>query len=151
MRVQLHKEELDAKLRSLGLTQSDLRDIERKLDKEGEKLKRLGSALDKEDTAVQRQLDARLQTKQVELQEQAEGVKREEVSLFDRENREYELEQRQREVRNALERKRVLMNEKELELKRLREEAFRREARIQCEANRLLQQEETLDEEAETL
>lgn len=43
------------------------------------------------------------------------------------------------------------MNEKEHELKRLREEAFRREARIQAEANRLMQQEEVIGEEVDTV
>ena len=77
-------------------------------------------------------------------------IKREEVSLFERENGEYELEKRQKELRNALERKKVLQTEKELELRRLKDEAFRRETVIQQAVSRLLQQEESIDEETNT-
>ena len=59
-----------------------------------------------------------------------ETLKRDEIQIFDRENKEYELESRQRDLRNAIEHMKVLMIEKELELKRLRDEAFRRETMI---------------------
>ena len=45
----------------------------------------------------------------------------------------------------------VLMIEKELELKRLRDEAFRRETMIQCEVDRLVQMDEHLEGENNTL
>ena len=73
------------------------------------------------------------------------------MSLFERENGEYELEQRQKELRNILERKKVLLAEKELELRRLREESFRRETVIQQAGSRLLHQEDAIDEETNTV
>lgn len=80
-----------------------------------------------------------------------ETLKRDEIQIFDRENKEYELESRQRDLRNAIEHMKVLMIEKELELKRLRDEAFRRETMIQCEVDRLVQMDEHLEGESNTL
>jgi len=130
-------QEVEAKGRSLAGTERDLREIEVRVRAEAARVAKERAEVERQEREVESAWRARTQTRDLDLQRQLSELQTLEKSLVDRISREHTLEAKHKDLRAALAHMRLLLTDKESELRRLREEGARKSHRIESEVTRV--------------
>jgi chromosome segregation ATPase len=137
VRAERCMQEVEAKGRSLAGTERDLREIEVRVAGEAARVARERGEVERLEREVENAWRARTQTRELDVKRQLSELQTLETSLVDRISREHTLEAKHKDLRAALARMRLLLTDKEAELRRLREEATRKSHWIESEVARV--------------